>query len=64
MADKPKVKMGRPVLYEDKSLKLTFLLDQASTKTIDEEAERLVCSRSDALVDIIRHFRSCRRRSR
>lgn len=56
--------MGRPVLYEDKSLKLTFLLDQASTKTIDEEAERLVCSRSDALVDIIRHFRSCRRRSR
>jgi len=56
-----KVKMGRPVRYNGKTNECTFLLDDASTEFIQGEAERLRCSRSDALVELLRKVRRCRK---
>ena len=65
MADKRTTKkMGRPVRYGNKTNECTFLLDDASTQVIAEEAARLSCSRSDALVELLRLVRRCRKQER
>jgi len=61
MTDKPRKKMGRPALYQ-KDLVRTFLIDQHVEDVIDDHAEQKRCSRSDALVDLLK--RTPRRRKR
>lgn len=66
MAEKrtPKPKMGRRVRYSGRTNRCEFLLDDASEEYIAAEASRLSCSRSDALVELIRRVRRCPRDDR
>jgi len=59
---KPRKKIGRPTLYE-KGLIRTFLIDQDVEDTINLEAEAQRCSRSDALVYLIKLTKQRRRRA-
>ena len=45
---------GRPVRYKGKTIERTFMLDAASDTLIAETALGLRCSRSDALVYLLR----------
>jgi len=60
--EKPRKKMGRPTRY-DKGLVRTFLIDQDAEDLVNEHAESLRCSRSDALVDLLKQNRQRRKRA-
>ena len=57
MSDKtPAKKMGRPVRHDGKTIERTFLLTPEGDEVIDEVANELGCSRSDALVELLQRL--------
>jgi hypothetical protein len=63
MSDKEVTKkMGRPVRYDGKKIERTFLLTEDGDEVIEEVAQELKCSRSDALEDLLRRLPRRRKR--